>query len=354
MALPQLSLTLTPRRKLALMIAGYVLFFGTCFVLSAYYAFPYERVRDLLVRRVASQPALPGQQPAKLSIAELGPHWLSGIALEGVEYERKPIATGDPAVKLTIDELTARLALLSLWPDDELTVTFGAAVGDGTMDGEYVIAGEEPRSLKAELDELDLGRFGVGSFLGIPVKGKATGTIELGPIDTPTTMQGSIELKIDGLKLGDGKAKLKLPGMAGGLTLETVNAGDLEMKVTIRDGVATVEKLESKGKDVQLTGSGSVRMSKELGQSRSDLALGVKVEDGYKNKSDRTKAMFDLMSASPLLARALTPDGTIRFRLTGPISAMRAAPGAGAGGAAVGKRSRKGKKAAADEAAEAQ
>ena len=199
-----LNLTLTPRRKLALMITGYTLFFGMCFVLSAYYVFPYERVRDLLVRRVAAQPALPGQQPAKLTIAELGPHWLSGIALEGVEYERKPETAGDPVVKLSIDELTARLALSSLWPDDELTVDIGASVGDGTLDGEYVLVGEEPRSLKAELDEFDLGRLGLGSFLGIPVRGKATGSIELGPIDTPTTMQGSIELHIDGLVVCDG------------------------------------------------------------------------------------------------------------------------------------------------------
>ncbi|HMI91284.1 MAG TPA: hypothetical protein VK509_07970, partial [Polyangiales bacterium] len=65
---------LARNKKLLLAITGYTLFFGMCFVISAYYTFPYERVRDLLVRRVAAQPVAAGEGPAKLTIAELGPH----------------------------------------------------------------------------------------------------------------------------------------------------------------------------------------------------------------------------------------------------------------------------------------
>jgi hypothetical protein len=129
--------------------------------------------------------------------------------------------------------------------------------------------------------------------------------------------------------------------MPGGLTVDTINAGDLDLKVVIRDGIASFEKLESKGKDLELNGSGSVRVVKPVGQSRADLTLGVKVEDGYKKKSERTQAAFELLSNSPLMKRAMSADGMIRFRLTGPITAMRAAPGAGAGGSA---RARKAKK----------
>ena len=52
-------------------------------------------------------------------------------------------------------------------------------------------------------------------------------------------------------KLGDAKgAKLRVPGMAGPLTLDTIDAGTLEIKLAISDGVATIERFESKGKDL--------------------------------------------------------------------------------------------------------
>jgi len=336
---------LTRNRKLLLAIAGYALFFGVCFVTSAYYTFPYERVRDLLVRRVAAQPVAAGEGAAKLTIAELGPHGLAGIALEGVEYERKAAVATDPPVKLAVDELSVGASLFGLLTN-RVDLSFALAVGDGDADGEYETKEGEPTHLQADLDEVDLGRLGVGSFLGIPVKGTATGTIDVTLADKPSGTQGNIELRIEGLKLGDGKAKLKLPGMPGGLTLDMVDAGDLDLKVVIRDGIASFEKLESKGKDLELSGSGSVRVIKPVGQSRADLTLGVKVEDAYKKKSERTAAAFELLSNSPLMKRATSADGSIRFRLTGPIAAMRAAPGAGAGS---GAKARKAKKAAVDE-----
>jgi type II secretion system protein N len=322
---------LTRNRKLLLMIAGYVLFFGVCFVTSAYYTFPYERVRDLLQRRVAAQPAAAGEGPAKLTIAELGPHGLAGIALEGVEYERKAAVATDPPVKLVVDELSVGASLFALLTN-RIDVSFAATIGDGDAEGEYETKEGEPTRLQAELDEVDIGRLGIGSYLGIPIKGLASGTIDVTLADKPAGTQGNIELHIEGLKLGDGKAKIKLPGMPGGLTLDTVDAGDLDMKVVIRDGIASFEQLESKGKDLELSGSGSIRVTKPAGQSRADLTLGVLVEDSYKNKSDRTQAAFDLLSNSPLMKRAMSADGMIRFRLSGPITAMRAAPGAGAGG----------------------
>lgn len=330
------KLTLTPRRKLALMIVGYAAFFVVCFVVSAYFTFPYDRVRDLLIKKVAML-APPGQPAAKLSIEELGPYRLSGIALTGVQYEKKGATDADPVTKLALDELTVRASLLGLLRS-RADVSFGASVGDGDASGEYQTAEGEPTRLQAELDELDVGKLGLGTLLGLPLTGTATGTIDVTLGDKPAETQGSIDLQMSGVRIGDGKAKIKLPGMPGGLTLDAIDAGELELEVAIRDGIASIEKLEGKGKDLQMSGSGSVRMDKSVGASRADLTLGVKFDDGYTKKSERTKAAFDLMSGNPLIKRATSADGTIRFRLTGPLSALRAAPGAGAGGAA---RSRK-------------
>lgn len=330
-------------RKALLIGGGYTLFFGFCFVLSAYYTFPYDRARDVLAARVAALPAAPGQQPAKLTIESLGPHWLTGIAAHGVQYERKGLTANDASTKLTIDELTVRASLFGLLRK-HVDVKFGLEVGDGDADGSYATAEGEPTHFDADLDELDLGKLGIGSYLGIPLSGSASGTVDVTVGDKPADTQGSIDLHITGVKLGDGKAKVKLPGMPGGLTIDAIDAGELDLKVTIRDGVASIEKLESKGKDLQLTGSGSVRVVKAVSQSRTDITLGVKFDEAYTKKSERTKTVFELMGSNPLLKRATSSDGTIRFRLTGALGNLRAAPAPSAGA-----RGRKGKAAAVGE-----
>jgi type II secretion system protein N len=332
---------LSKLNRKALLIGGaYALFFGFCFVLSAYYTFPYDRARDVIAARVAALPPAPGQQAAKLTIEELGPHWLTGIAAHGVQFERKGLTANDPTTKLAIDELTVRASLFGLLRK-RADVKFGIEVGDGDANGSYAAAEGDPTHFDAELDELDLGKLGIGSYLGIPLAGSASGTIDLTVGDKPAETQGSIDMHITGVKLGDGKAKVKLPGMPGGLTIDAIDAGELELKVTIRDGVASIEKLESKGKDLALAGSGSVRVVKAVSQSRTDLTLGVKFDEGYTKKSERTKTVFELMGSNPLLKRATSADGTIRFRLTGPLGNLRAAPAPSA-------RGRKGKAAGED------
>jgi type II secretion system protein N len=177
--------------------------------------------------------------------------------------------------------------------------------------------------------------------VGAPLAGLASGTIDVTLAEKPEGPEGTVELRIERFEIGDGKGKVKVPGMAGGLTLDKVQAGTLEMKVTIREGVATVEKLESKGKDLELSGSGSVRVLRPFGTSRADLTLGMKFDPGYAEKSERTKAAFELLSLNPLTKRATGADGMMRFRLSGPLSALRSAPAAPGRAAAKPRRSRK-------------
>src|SRR5258706_3149879 len=90
--------------------SAYTAFFFACFTLFAYFTFPYERVRDLLVTKASSVGA-PG---TKLSIGALGPHWLTGIALTSVKLERGKGATGEPASPITLDKVTVRASPLAL------------------------------------------------------------------------------------------------------------------------------------------------------------------------------------------------------------------------------------------------
>jgi type II secretion system protein N len=311
-------------------------FFFFCFSLFSYLTFPYDRVRDLLVRKVQASSA-PGAPAPKLTIGELGPSWLTGVKLESISLERPPEIAGDPPTKLQADELRLRVAPLSLLFGG-LGVKFAAEAGDGDVKGSYDADKDGLRHVEAELDALDLGNVGLGSLIGLPLEGKATGVVDVTLSSKPAETQGFVDLRIEGVKIGDQKgAKIKIPGMSGPLTLDAIDAGALDLKLAIKDGVATIERLESKGKDLALNGSGSIRVASELAQSRTDLTLGAKFDAGYRQRSDRTKSMFDILS----MQRMVSSDGALRVKVTGPLNALRGVPAAPAAAPApAGKASR--------------
>ena len=340
-SIPQISIS----KQSLILYGGYVAFFFTCFGLFAYWTFPYERVRDMLEAKVAENPSPGGR--TKLSIGELGPHWLSGVALSAVTLERQSTVTPNEAPsRIAFDELTLHASPLSLLFGG-IDVDFGAEIGDGEIDGSYEADEGDPTHVEAELDAVDLEKLGLGSFLGLPIAGAATGTIDVTLAKEAAGTQGSVELKIEGLRLADGKSKVKVPGMAGGLTVETIDAGTLELKLAVRDGVATIERMEAKGKDVELSGSGSVRIASPFAQSRADVTLGVKFADAYKQRSERTKVTFELMEQNPLIKRSTGSDGMLRFKLSGPVTALRSAPA----GPSVRTAKKRGKGKGADEVA---
>src|SRR3972149_11311191 len=93
------------RRHKAFAVVGYTGFFIGCFLLSCYFSFPYERLRGVFEQRL-STPAIGGLGGQKVQVAELSPHWITGVALSGIVIERGPDAADGEVTKLAFDELT--------------------------------------------------------------------------------------------------------------------------------------------------------------------------------------------------------------------------------------------------------
>ena len=308
------------RLLLGLLYAG---FFCVVFVLSAYWTFPYDRVRTFIESQLSAKEG--GSLTRSVEIGELDPVGFGGVRVSDLSITQMPATQDQEPTKLKLSELTAKLALLPLlWGDKKLELN--AVAGKGTLDGKVAQSGES-RHIEAELNALDIGELGLGSFVGLPLKGKATGSIDLNLEPDATKTTGSIKLEIRGLKVGDGKAKLKPPGMPGGLTLDEVEAGKLELSIEVRDGVAKLTRLSTDGKDLKLSGNGSVRLVDPLKRSRPDINLELTFSNDYKNKSDRTKAMFELLAMRPEWQRATTPDGTMHVHVGGTFLAIRGGPG---------------------------
>jgi type II secretion system protein N len=209
-----------------------------------------------------------------------------------------------------------------------------------------VAASETRNEVELEFDTMDAEAIGLGGLLQVPIKGQLDGSIALSLSAIPTESDGDIALTIRNLQLGDGKAKVPVPGMRDGITVEKINAGTLTMNLEVRQGVVEIKTLTTDGPDLKLSGSGNIKLAEDLGRSRLDLLLELTFSEAYKSRNDRTKAIFQLISFQPELKSASTAAGGLRFKVTGSLSAPRGKPqgegrAGGAGRTAPAKRPRK-------------
>jgi len=308
---------------------GYAGFFWFCFILFAYWNFPYSRARTFIIHEVSQRTGY------QLSIDELSPHWGTGVHLEGVTLTRPAANADSEPAELELAEATVSISPLSLL-GGKTSVSFSASTGEGSAEGSYTEAGEM-FELLVDLDALDLGLLGVGGWIGLPLRGQATGNVSLLMPEVGNDPSITAELAIAQLSLGDGKAKFIPPGMRDGITIEKINAGTLTLQIATEAGIAMVKQFHGAGVDLKLTGDGTMRIGRPLPRSRADLSVGVTFTQAYKERSDRTKALFQLLDFQPDIKRATSDDGTMTFHLSGPILALRGAP-AGAPGAATNAR----------------
>lgn len=300
---------------------AYGALFWVAFVLFAYLTFPYDRLRDFLVQEVEQPRDARGRRHdsgTRLEIVDLSPSWFTGVEATGVRIVKQNDDADTPPAEMTITELGARVSLLSLLMGD-VSVSYAAELAGGRIEGEYEEAGDAVH-VTADVQGVRLRRVGlIRSALGLPMRGTTSGQVDLTVSQQVRETQGRIALRIAGLELGDGRSKLALPGMGDGLTIETVRAGDLELDLETENGVAQVRRLTAHGEDAEIDGSGSVQLLRPLAMSRLDLLIRLKFLDSYKEKSDRTRALFALLDMNPRVRPARTSDGALQYRLSGSL-----------------------------------
>ncbi|MEM9191100.1 MAG: type II secretion system protein GspN [Myxococcota bacterium] len=307
------------KRKLAIGCGGLV-FFSMCTCLFSYWFFPWSRVRDIAVQEVERPMGPNGERrPSgiELEIGELSPSWFTGATLTDVEVRKLSDNPDDEPMEIRIDEVTARLGVFAAI-SGEVDVSFSAEVGGGELSGVYQ-DGETETVVQMELDRVNLARLGVlESAVGLPVEGRIGGEVDLTIAAEPQDTTGRIDLGIDGLVVGDGEAKLQIEALGGsGVTVEQINAGTVTLVAEVDSGVARIDTFEANGDDLELGGSGSIRLMRPVQNSRMDLLLRFEFSDGYRDRNDRTRALFSLLDFNPWMQRARTPDGALQYQLRG-------------------------------------
>ena len=309
------------KSNLWLALLGYSAFFLFAFIFFAYLSFPYERLRDYLVAQAAAQG---GKDSAKLRIGELSPAPLLGLTLQDVSFTRSAAGPDEAPQVIELDELTLKTSLMSVLLGDS-TVEFSGSAGLGSFNGTFEQV-EGTKQVHAELERLDLESIGLGAQLGLPIEGRATGKVELHLPEDLSKSDGDINLKVNKLALGDGKAQVKAPGMREGFTVERIDAGKLDFQAAIKQGTVNLKTFKADGPDLTFNGSGNIQLMSPAMRSRVNLALEFNFSEAYKNRDDKTKALFELMGFRPEMQRAQTADGGFRFELKGLLASPRGVP----------------------------
>lgn len=302
----------------------YPLWFFACFVTFAYCTFPYDRVRDRIESEV--ERAMPG---ADLEIVDLSPSWVTGVELTGVSLTLPAEEEGERPTVLSLPEVSARVGLLDALAGTTSVSFFAELGGGGTIEGAFSDS-ETQTAVRAHLDGIALQRVGpLRRYLSLPIAGTLGGDVDVTIADEVASTTGQVTLTIAGLSIGDGRARVEIPGMRSGITVEQLDAGDLNLRMEIERGVGRIQQLTASSDDIDLRGAGTVRLLRPIRMSGVDVVMRFEVKPPYRERNDRTRAIFSMVDMAPDVRAYRTPDGAFQVRVAGSFGSSIRASGAG-------------------------
>lgn len=262
-----------PRLKPALGYAAFGLF---AFIVGLYLTFPYDSLKRFVIGQAEAQ----GLQ---VKLASIGPG-LFGVTASGVQIAPKP--GGDkPTGALKLDSVSVRPAIFPL----------GVAVRGSAMGGTFHahVGGLSDLVVHADFDDLDPSKGNFKAFTGIAAKGSASGELDL---DVPRTApgldgkphdpnlaeaNGSVTLALSNFSIEGGQITVPLYGSPTPVDLPRIALGNLDAQMDIRKGNAKLEKLQGKSADLELNGSGTLRLARRVEYSEANLQLKLKAEPEF-------------------------------------------------------------------------
>jgi type II secretion system protein N len=352
----------------ALKYVLYPLFYLLALVGCIYVTFPWDALRHRVEAEFAKKQAAKGDRAWRLVITELDGYWLSGVEITGAKIIMPPEDPDDEPTKglastrvgattpklgplakkddgadgeleakkddkeskkvpretvVLVESAHARVRILPLLIG-RVRVDFHASVFGGEVSGVVPVGGGD---LEVELANIDLAQImPLRDVTGIPLKGTANGKLELSaPSGKWSKSTGSLNLAISGMVMGDGKVKFR-----DLIALPPANIGTFEISARADSGLLKLEKFDAQGQDVELHGEGTIKLKDGFEASVADLWLRFGFSEEYKQKDDRTQALFvddgpfpALISQDKKMKRAKRPDGLWGFHVHGKFSRLR-------------------------------
>jgi type II secretion system protein N len=318
------AIDLTPRQRRILTWTGYPLFALLVALITFYSSVPRERVKDKLEMALSAdvssgQPLAIGMD---VQIGELSTTLFTGVGFKAqdIVLRTRPIAQGEKPARYIIDDVRVRLGLFSTM-FGRPAYSFTAHALSGTVKGK-VSGNNDGTKAKVELDSLVLnGVAGIQQALGgLPVEGTISGKLDAeAPKNLLANANGTVDIDVDGLAIGDGKAKLTVPGdpfLSAGVTIPRVRLGKLSGQIVIEKGKARFDNVRVHSADADATLEGYVELHDPIAMSQIHAYLKFRPSEALVKREPTLELLNSTMTT------AKRSDGFIGIQMTGPLSAI--------------------------------
>jgi len=280
-------------------LLSYAALFFVLFFVFLYLTFPFDTIRDAMVKRIESQGSL------NVDIEQISPFRLFGFRIEGFKLAN---ATDPSQVYINLDELRVRLRPSQLLRG-RLWFDFDIYAYGGGIAGSYCKRGEV-NDLALNFVNLNLNKYGTRDVV------RTYGTMDLGG-----TLSGNLEAHLN-------KANRRANSGFFNLNLDQLRVANIKIlnnelpdlvfepgrvAFTLNTQSFKVDQFDLKSPHLEVQLSGRITLAEELKRSRLLLTLKYKLSE-------------DIESALGVMALALKePDseGFYRLRLTGPLNKLK-------------------------------
>lgn len=315
-------------RPIIVRVVGYPVAFLLFFVTFVYVTFPYDRLREAIEAAASAPRITPSGRTIpstmEVTIGHLGPTVIPGLKARDVTVTFLAQHPGERPTTMRLDTATVHVSLLALVFTRTASVSFDVEGMGGEIDGSARIAltGETPglRDLDVTLQTIRMGQIApLVAMVGLPMGGSMSGTVEIHLPDGLTSQsEGAVHLTADRLTLGDGRAQFQIPHF-GGITIEQIRAGRLDVGITIHHGAAVFDRVASHSEELDLNMDGRVDLRPSFGDSLLNIGLRFRLTDIYRHKSEQAGRILSVMDMVPDIRRARRPDGMMAFRCSGTV-----------------------------------
>ncbi|WNG35255.1 type II secretion system protein GspN [Archangium violaceum] len=270
------------------LIVGYGAFSLVAFVLCLLLTFPYDTLRRRAVDAAADagyalrigslRPGLLGLTATNVRLSKvpngMTPELHSMLA-SNAGMLPGPEELGEP---LNIDSVAVRPSLL---PPG---VAFHASLMNGSLSGN--VGGLSDVSVSVKLSNLDPSAGNLKGFSGMDLAGKLNGSLNLTLPKTrgqPDLSQANGQLALDtkGLLIQGGNITVPMYGQPTPMDLPRIALGDIDARIKIEKGLGTVEALQAKSEDLEVQGSGTVKLGQRLDVSQPDMDFKLRAEPEF-------------------------------------------------------------------------
>jgi type II secretion system protein N len=321
-ALPTLP-PIPARFRKPLLWVGWFFFFVAVAMITTYASLPRDRIKDRLESAMSADPSSmqPGALGMDVTIGDLSLTLFSGAGLraQDVVLRTRPIKEGDKPARYIIDDVTVHVGLFGLL-FNRPTYKFKAHFLSGTLTGEISQSPAEQR-IRLDADGIVLGgQPAVAQSVGLPVEGTLGFKVDaVAAKSMVANLDGTAELTIEGAVIGDGKAKLTVPGdpfLGQGLTFPRIKLGTVQAKVTMTKGRANIDDFRIHSADGDATLEGYAELRDPLAQSLMHGFLKFRPSEALVKREPTVELLNTALTA------AKRSDGYMGFQLSGPLNAV--------------------------------